>query len=110
MKKESKLQSACVRWFRYAFPNDLIFAIPNGGSRNKLEAVNLKNEGVLAGVADLQVISKNKTLFIEMKTEKGRQNPNQKIFEERVRKLGFDYFVCRSFDEFQKVIVSNIVK
>lgn len=29
---------------------DLMFHIPNGGSRNKLEAANLKKQGVKAGV------------------------------------------------------------
>ena len=43
------------------------FAIPNGGSRHKMEAVNLKREGVKAGVSDMQVILKDKVLFIEMK-------------------------------------------
>ena len=43
------------------------FAIPNGGSRNSIEAKNLKREGVRAGVSDMQVILKDKVLFIEMK-------------------------------------------
>lgn len=30
-----------------------VFAIPNGGSRNKAEAAKLKAEGVSAGVPDL---------------------------------------------------------
>lgn len=66
-KEESQLQRLCVCWFRLQFPNDLIFAIPNGGSRNVIEAKNLKSESVLSGVADLQVITNNKSFFIEMK-------------------------------------------
>lgn len=31
----------------------LLFHIPNGGSRNRLEAINLKRQGVKAGVPDL---------------------------------------------------------
>lgn len=31
------------------------FHIPNGGSRNKAEAANLKRQGVMAGVPDLCV-------------------------------------------------------
>lgn len=107
-KEESILQKSCVRWFRLQFPNALIFAIPNGGSRHYLEAKNLKAEGVLSGVADLQILAPNKTLFIEMKTEKGRQNPNQKAFQNKITALGFKYFVCRSFDEFQNTITKEI--
>lgn len=107
---ESKLQIACVKWFRLQYPNAIIFSIPNGGGRSTREAGILKAEGVLAGVADLQVISKGKAFFIEMKTEKGRQNPNQKAFQEKVNKLGFDYFICRSFDEFQNIVNNEIGK
>ena len=67
---ESKLQQACVRWFRYQYPGILIFAIPNGGQRNKVTASILKAEGVLAGVPDLFIATPNGThsgLFIEMK-------------------------------------------
>lgn len=109
-KEESQLQRLCVRWFRLFYPNALIFAIPNGGSRNIVEAKNLKAEGVLAGVADLQVIDKNKTFFIEMKTKKGRQQPTQKDFEDKVKSFGFGYFVCRSFDEFQNIVNNEIKK
>lgn len=43
------------------------YAIPNGGSRHHLEAINMKKEGVRAGVSDICVIHKDKTLYIEMK-------------------------------------------
>ena len=43
------------------------FAIPNGGSRNAIEAKNLKLEGVRAGVSDICVITRDKVIFIEMK-------------------------------------------
>lgn len=43
------------------------FSVANGGSRNMLEAINLKKQGVRAGVSDLCVILKDKVLFIEMK-------------------------------------------
>ncbi len=43
------------------------FAIPNGGSRNPIEAKNLKLEGVRAGVSDICVITRDKVIFIEMK-------------------------------------------
>lgn len=43
------------------------FSVPNGGSRNKIEASNLKKEGVRSGVSDLVIILKSKVLFLEMK-------------------------------------------
>ena len=51
-----------------------VFHIPNGGSRNKAEAANLKRQGVKPGVPDLFVPvhrGKYHGLFIEMKRSVG---------------------------------------
>ena len=103
-KEESRLQRLCVRWFRLTQKEALIFAVPNGGSRNIKEAGILKAEGVLAGVSDLLVMFRDKVLFIEMKTATGRQSKEQKAFAEQVKGLGFAYYLCRTFEEFQKII------
>ena len=50
--------------------NLISFAVPNGGTRHKLEAINLKREGVTKGVSDYVVLLPNKILFIEMKRKK----------------------------------------
>jgi len=64
--QESTLQTTCVRWFRFQYPNLVIYAVPNGGSRNVREAQRLKAEGVLAGVADLVVLlPQGKSVYIE---------------------------------------------
>ena len=107
-QKESELQQQCVSWFRYTYPQYIICAVPNGGSRNAIEAAKLKREGVLAGFADLIIVADHRILFVEMKTEKGRMQDSQKAFKEKVEKLGFKYVVCRSFDEF-RIIVSGFL-
>ena len=110
---ESKIQQSCVQWFRLAYrePKYLIFAVPNGGRRGKIEAGIMKGEGVRAGVADLVVMTDNKLFFVEMKTEakSSRQTDTQKEFEQIVSNLGFNYYICRSFDEF-KTIIDNEFK
>lgn len=108
--EESRLQRLCVKWFKLSYPEAIIFAIPNGGSRHLFEAKKMKDEGVLSGVADLQIITNNKTFFIEMKTPKGRQNENQKVFQSKVEKLGFKYLICRSFEEFQNIVKNETKK
>ena len=47
-KEEERLQVSCVNWFDYQYPQyrQLLFAVPNGGSRNKIEAANLKKQMV----------------------------------------------------------------
>lgn len=97
---EEDIQTACVNWFRLKYPQYLIFAVANGGSRNPIEARNMKRSGVLAGVSDLIIIAKRLILFIEMKTPTGRQSEKQKQFQNRVECLGFRYILCHSLDEF----------
>ncbi len=109
MKKEASLQSACVRWFGYQYPalNRLLIHVPNGGSRNKIEAYNMKLQGVVSGVADLLLLTPRKgfgCLCIEMKADKGRQSENQKAWEAEAKKHGNCYVVCRSIDEFMNII------
>nr|DAN48428.1 MAG TPA: Nuclease [Caudoviricetes sp.] len=109
MQKESVLQTACVKWFRLQYPNLVIYAVPNGGSRNVREAQRLKSEGVLAGVADLVVLlPQGKSLYIEMKVKGNRQTENQKAFQDKAITLGHTYAVCYSFEEFQQVIENQI--
>lgn len=116
-EEEHNIQVACVEWFRYQFPQLVLFAVPNGGERAKRTvrtrtgaiatyapaAVKLKQEGALAGVADLVAVGYGKVLFIEMKTPKGTQQDTQKEFERKVTKLGHEYHVCRSVEDFMRV-------
>ena len=104
---ESDIQKNCVRWFRFAYPQLIIFSIPNGGSRNVIEAVRLKDEGLLAGVSDLFMPKPNKNyagLFIEMKAPGGKPTLSQVHFMEKMLSLGYDCKICYSFDDFRSTI------
>ena len=104
---ESKLQSACVTWFRTQYPRIVIFAIPNGGNRNAITGAILKREGAMAGVADLFVMKANPLfagLFIEMKAGKGKASEAQEAFGQEAIVAGYAYYVCRSFDEFTSTV------
>lgn len=101
---EESIQTACITWFRLAYKDCIIFAVGNGGSRNTIEAVNLKRSGVLAGVSDLIIVARRNVLFVEMKTAKGRQQESQKKFQADVERLGFKYIICRSFPEFKEKV------
>lgn len=106
---EHRLQCACVRWFHLAHPDmrHNLFACPNGGRRDAATAARLKDEGVLAGVADLILLKRNKThgaLLVEMKTDKGRQSQSQREWERRITADGYRYVVCRSLDGFMEEV------
>ena len=109
---EEEEQKALIQW-TYMMANkyqglDLIFAIPNGGSRNQIEARNLKLTGVKAGVPDLflPVSRKGKHgLFIEMKRkEGGRLSDYQKEWIQRLTEQGYQTAVCKGFEEAINVI------
>lgn len=110
---EDQLQASCILWMNNTYclkfhePRLMIFAVPNGGIRNKIEAMKLKATGLLAGVSDLIVLLPfGDSLYIELKIETGRQSPAQIEFQQRVEKLGHLYFICRSLDEFKEIINS----
>lgn len=101
---ESQIQQQMVKWFRLQYPKYIIAAIPNGGRRNALEAKIMKGEGVLAGFSDLIIIAPQNVLFVEVKTKDGEQSDLQKIFQSDVERLGFQYSVCRSLQDFQLTV------
>jgi hypothetical protein len=108
---ESKLQQEIFNFYQNNYclkfhnPRGMIFSIPNGGTRNKLEAITMKATGLLAGASDLIVILPNgKLMFIELKTDTGKQSDKQIDFEKRVNDLGFEYRIIRSLEEFKQLI------
>lgn len=114
---ESDLQQVCVKWFRLQYQNIMIISSLNGAMlsgtpiQRAIKWKRLEREGAVSGVADLQVICRNLTkngLFIEMKTEKGKQSDNQKAFQKYCEKYSYQYSICRSLDEFVKVVTDYL--
>lgn len=106
-EQEHNIQVACVNWFRYLYPQYLIWAIPNGGQRNAVVAAKLKTEGVLAGVPDLFIAVPRREfhgLFIEMKAGKNKPTDEQKNVMQRLWEAGYKCEVCYSVEEFIEVI------
>lgn len=71
---------------KYPQLREVSFAIPNGGSRNKVEAVNLKLEGVTPGMLDVMVawpVYPSHGLFLEFKNMKRDAKPSP----EQIQKL-----------------------
>lgn len=102
---ESRLQIACVKWFRVQYPRfaSLLNSVPNGGARNVVTGAIIKAEGAVRGVADLELnIARGgwHGLKIEMKTPRGRQSPHQKQWQHDVEAQGYKYIICRSVEEF----------
>lgn len=86
----------------------LLFAIPNGGERNKIVAARLKAEGVKSGVPDvmLPVARHNFAgLFIEMKKPNGGVvSDTQKEWHTALSQQYYYVKVCRSWEEARDVL------
>ena len=99
--QEQKLQEQAINTLRlYENTGRLfVFAVPNGERRDAVTGAKLKRSGVRAGVSDIVVVMTSRVVFIELKTKTGKQSREQRIFEERIRSFGFEYYVCRSISE-----------
>lgn len=100
-RSEATEQETVISWCEYnalRYPElDLIYHIPNGGSRNRMEAANLKRQGVKAGVPDLNLpvpMNGFHGLFIEMKFGKNKTTKKQAEWLEQLQKQGYKTAVC----------------
>ena len=103
--EESKIQVSIVRYFRQHFEGR-IASIPNGGWRDPLEAIRLKEEGVEAGHPDLVIYGLGGRIFlIEVKEPSLRNRKNgglsdsQMKFIPDLRRLGFIVCVVYSLED-----------
>lgn len=111
MRSEDTEQINVVSWANWnmnRYPElRWLFHVPNGGSRNKQEAVKFKQMGVKAGVSDLCLPFPRGMycgLFIEMKYGNGRQQDTQKEFLADMAEAGHFVAICYSAEEAIKVI------
>ncbi len=79
----------CLEW--------CCFSVPNGGSRHKLEAYNLKKQGAKSGVSDILLLVPRggyHGLCLELKVGKNKATDNQKMFLQEMKKQGYYTIVC----------------
>ena len=90
----------------------LMFAIPNGGERNKIVAANLKAEGVKRHVPDIFLpVSRGAFhgLFIELKKPgKHHVDDGQRAFIEELHRLGYGAKVCVGWEEARDMILTYL--
>lgn len=132
---ENNLQADCVKWFNNNYcltihnPRCFIFSVQNemasqisGALKQVLpksvwsiidktckiilgKAVTF---GFRKGVSDLVVVLPNKTLYVELKTETGKQREEQEKFENIVKDLEHEYHLVRDLETFKNIIYANI--
>lgn len=109
-KPEAHLQAACVRWLAAVHPRllPLLRAGAEGGSRNRIEAANLKRTGVQAGWPDLHLADGRPGLWIELKAPGGRLSELQREKHTALRAAGYPVAVCYTVEEFATTITEYL--
>jgi hypothetical protein len=69
-----------------------------------INAYRKPGKGYVPGVSDLIAMKDKRIVFLEVKTPQGSQDPNQKLFEDRVRDEGFEYYVVRSIEDVDNLL------
>ena len=114
--EEAREQSALIKWAEFSTAKHpclrFLFAIPNGGKRNVITAMNMKREGVKSGVPDLFLAHPSKGfhgLFIEMKKRKGgKTSEAQNRWLTMLSAEGYRAEVCQGWEEAKNVIEQYI--
>lgn len=109
---EAQEQAALFRWAAFAAGTHpelrLLFHVPNGGSRNPIEARHLKEQGVKPGVPDMFLPVPRggyHGLFIELKRSKGGVvSEDQRAWLDRLRLQGYRAEVARGWDAAREII------
>lgn len=111
-RMERDIQIAAIRMLDHIGGDAAkIFHIPNGGSRNMLEAVSLKAQGVRAGIPDLFLpVARNgfHGLWIEVKAPSGSVTKKQSERIIELRTDGYLAIVCKSAEEIVSAVTNYL--
>lgn len=100
--KEKDLHKSLVKLLRHKQETQkfIFFHVKNDvGRRANGFFYDLKPMGVLPGVADFCILKEGETVFLEIKTEKGKLSENQKLFIENAQALGHKTYVAYGWDD-----------
>ena len=114
---EDDLQRQVILMLKKSLPiGTLYHHSPNEGMRKVQFKMKLKSMGTRFGWPDLEIFapahetitSKNETLFIELKLNKGKLTPNQVSIRDSLISAGFPWAFCRSVEEVETFLGEHI--
>ena len=118
-RPEEALQIVCVEWFRLQHSGRMLYHIPNAlalsvGKKDKKSMGKffwflnrLKSLGMMKGFPDLcspEPIGRHHGLYIEMKIPGSYARLDQRDIHDKLRAKGYVVEVCKTFEEFTKVV------
>lgn len=104
----------CIKFFHackaYAIEGKLKATwthISNENSNNSQKAFGIvqKAMGKIPGSPDYVFLGKNKSCWIEFKSEKGKLSENQKLFQEWCNFIDVPYYVVKSITEAENILI-----
>jgi hypothetical protein len=105
---EQDLQIACVKFFRHQHSKYATLLHNNrNSSTSAREGAKHKAMGSVPGVADLVLYLQRGgcgALFLELKSEVGKQSADQKLWAVDITAQGYKYVVVRSIEQFIKEV------
>lgn len=115
MQHEAKEQEKLFRWselMKGKYPElGMMYHIPNGGSRNRIEAAHLKAQGVKAGVPDICLPvprGGHHGLYLELKYGKNKPTAAQTIWLRNLEKHGYAVAICWGWEKAKDVIIAYL--
>ena len=86
----------------------VFFHVPNESvsktKRDMLRIMKKKQLGMISGAPDFIIVTRDKTLFIELKTKKGRQSDFQKMFQIWSEKNDIQYYIIRDVPTLETIL------
>lgn len=105
-------QAALFEWAAWNQSRDaalnMLYAVPNGGKRDKVTAAKLKAEGVKAGVPDVFLPVARMGFhgcYIELKTDTGKPSKEQLEWGKQLTEQGYAWSICRGWQNAAYCIV-----
>ena len=96
---EDQIQAKFYKEAYNTFPQirGLLFSVPNGGTRNMIEALKLQATGLTPGIPDMLLLKP--LVAFEFKTPTGTLSPAQVKIHMIWREAGIPVNVCRSSED-----------
>ena len=64
--------------------------------------------GLTVPAADTVIAMPGRILFVEFKALDGKQSREQKAFERKIRRLGFEYYIVKTEQQFKNIVKGNV--
>lgn len=104
---EKELHKAVAAYFNCFLPNTVIWFHYKANELTKRSGGIWKARGVKAGIPDFYLTwrdTRDRTLYIELKSARGRVSPTQANMHSRLEAIGHSVEVARSLDEVEAIL------